>query len=398
MLVMDGDGAGASTYATGLRNSAGFDWHPVSGNLYATDNGRDLLGDDLPNCELNHIVEGGFYGWPHAYDDNVYDDEVGLGFEDKVATAIAPAHGFGGHRAPLGMRFIKGEGDLQNKALVALHGSWNHSQLVGYKVVSLDFAADGSITQQDFITGFAEGDDVIGRPVEIIEGPDGAIYISDDYIGVIYRVTSGDMTTSGGVTAQAPRMADPLAGISSDEVDMYATLGRELYGSSNCVECHEMSATGIEIKELVDLGAGVQAAVWGERAQHKRGCVAKRSGQRAGAEVVGPDGDFAVGEGPKGHPGVRGVKGDIGRPPQLAAREVETDEDQAAQAQHQQRPPPGLEHLPQESGEAALPDLQQDEAKERQDDQPGTDGVSHSKRYAFVPHLIQKDLKGAVSQ
>ncbi len=253
MLVMDADGSNAAPYATGLRNSAGFDWHPETGALYATDNGRDLLGNDLPNCELNHIVEGGFYGWPHAYDDNVYDPTVGEGFEAKIATAIAPAHGFGGHRAPLGMRFMK-QGKFAGKALVALHGSWNHSDLVGYKVVSLDFAEDGSITQQDFLVGFAKGDDVIGRPVDIEQGPDGAIYVSDDYTGVIYRIVSGGMVVAAAEQASAPRKIDPLAGISSDEVDMYATMGRELYASENCVECHETSAKGISIKELVDLG------------------------------------------------------------------------------------------------------------------------------------------------
>ncbi len=254
MLVMDGDGSNARTYATGLRNSAGFDWNPLSGALYATDNGRDLLGDDIPNCELNHIVDGGFYGWPFAYDDNVIDVSMGRGHEDKVATALPPAHGFGGHRAPLGMRFITGEGYLQNNALVALHGSWNHSELVGYKVVSLIFDEDGSVMQQDFLTGFADGDDVIGRPVDIEEGPDGAIYVSDDYTGVIYRIVSGDMAVASSANVEAPRVVDPLAGIGSNEVDMYATIGKELYGSQKCAECHETSAIGIEIKELVKLG------------------------------------------------------------------------------------------------------------------------------------------------
>lgn len=254
MLVMDADGSNARTYATGLRNSAGFDWHPETGALYANDNGRDLLGDDLPNCELNHIVDGGFYGWPFAYDDNVIDESMGRGHEAKVATATPPAHGYGGHRAPLGMRFIKGEGYLKNSALVALHGSWNHSQLVGYKVVSLIFDDDGSIMQQDFLTGFAEGDDVIGRPVDIEEGPDGAIYVSDDYTGSIYRIVTGDMVVASSAETEHPRIVDPLAGISSDEVDMYATLGSELYVEHNCVECHEPSNKGIEIKELVKLG------------------------------------------------------------------------------------------------------------------------------------------------
>lgn len=254
MLVMDADGGNARTYASGLRNSVGFDWNPLSGALYATDNGRDLLGDDIPNCELNHIVDGGFYGWPFAYDDNVIDVSMGRGHEDKVATALPPVHGFGGHRAPLGMRFITGDGYLQNNALVALHGSWNHSELVGYKVVSLIFDEDGSIMQQDFLTGFAEGGDVIGRPVDIEEGPDGAIYVTDDYTGVIYRIVSGDMVVASDMNAGGPIITDPLAGISVDQVDMYAATGRELYSALNCAECHEVSDKDIEIKELVKLG------------------------------------------------------------------------------------------------------------------------------------------------
>lgn len=254
MLVMEADGTGADTFATGLRNSVGFDWHPLTGALYATDNGRDLLGDDLPNCELNQVIEGGFYGWPYAYDDNVVDQSMGRGHEARVATALPPVHGFGGHRAPLGMRFIEGDSYLQNNALVALHGSWNHSALVGYKVVSLLFDDDGSIMQQDFLTGFVEGDDVIGRPVDIEEGPDGAIYITDDYSGVIYRVVSGDMAVSSAMSENARRSADPLAGISSDEVDMYATTGQELYSAVNCVECHEASNQGPALKALTDLG------------------------------------------------------------------------------------------------------------------------------------------------
>ena len=255
MLVMDADGSNFSVFATGLRNSVGFDWHPLTGALYATDNGRDLLGDDTPNCELNHVVEGGFYGWPFAYDDNVIDESMGRGHEAKVATAIAPAHGFGAHRAPLGMRFIKGDGYLQNNALVALHGSWNHSELVGYKVVSLIFDDDGSIMEQDFITGFEQDGDVIGRPVDILEGQDGAIYVTDDYTGVIYRVVSGDMAISATAKNKSKATTDPLAGIGSNEVDMYATIGRELYGSLNCIECHGTSSVGVELKELENLGA-----------------------------------------------------------------------------------------------------------------------------------------------
>jgi glucose/arabinose dehydrogenase len=190
MLRYAPDGSGEELYASGLRNSAGFDWQPGTGDLYATDNGRDLLGDDFPPCELNRVVKGGFYGWPYANGDNVIDPDLGPGNEAKIAGAIPPAHGFRAHNAPLGITFIRGDAapGWQGAALVALHGSWNRSRKDGYKVVSLHWAPDGSITERDFLVGFEEEEDVIGRPVDVAEGPDGAFYVSDDYAGVIYRV------------------------------------------------------------------------------------------------------------------------------------------------------------------------------------------------------------------
>jgi glucose/arabinose dehydrogenase len=104
-----------------------------------------------------------------------------------------PAHGFRAHNAPLGIHFLRG-GTLppgyERTALVALHGSWNRSQPDGYKVVALDWSADGSITERDFLTGFLNPDGVIGRPAGITQGPDGAIFITDDYAGVVYRVVA----------------------------------------------------------------------------------------------------------------------------------------------------------------------------------------------------------------
>ena len=102
------DGSGETIYATGLRNSVDFDWQPGTGDLYATDNGRDMLGDDFPPCELNRIVEGGFYGWPYANGDRVPDPDFGSGKAELIARSIPPVHGFGAHTAPLGMTFYDG--------------------------------------------------------------------------------------------------------------------------------------------------------------------------------------------------------------------------------------------------------------------------------------------------
>jgi glucose/arabinose dehydrogenase len=190
LLRYQADGSGEELYATGLRNSAGFDWHPDTGELFATDNGRDLLGDDFPPCELNRVVRGGFYGWPYANGDNVTDPDLGAGNEERIAGAVPPAHGFRAHNAPLGISFVRGDAapGYRGAALVALHGSWNRTRKDGYKVVSLHWGPGGEIQERDFLTGFEVDEDVIGRPVDVVEGPDGAFYVSDDYGGVVYRV------------------------------------------------------------------------------------------------------------------------------------------------------------------------------------------------------------------
>lgn len=191
MLRFRPDGSGEQTFATGLRNTVGFDWQPGTGDLYGTDNGRDLLGDDFPPCELNLLIRGGFYGFPVVNGDGVRDPDLGEGEDAKIATAISPAHSFGAHTAPLGMRFVRDASvpeAYRNAALVALHGSWNRTEKSGYKVVSLHWQDDGSIEQRDFLVGFELDEDVIGRPADVTEGPDGAFYVSDDYAGVIWRV------------------------------------------------------------------------------------------------------------------------------------------------------------------------------------------------------------------
>jgi glucose/arabinose dehydrogenase len=192
MMRFNADGSGGEIYATGLRNSVGFDWAPWDNGLYATENGRDLLGDDFPPDELNRIEKDQFYGWPFVNGFNVPDPEFGRDDDGKVAMARAPVHGFRAHNAPLGIHFLRNARvppDFQRSALVALHGSWNRAQLDGYKVVSLHWLEDGSISERDFVTGFLGPDGIIGRPSDVTEGPDGALYVADDYGGAIYRIS-----------------------------------------------------------------------------------------------------------------------------------------------------------------------------------------------------------------
>jgi glucose/arabinose dehydrogenase len=187
------DGTGEAVFATGLRNSVGLAWHPVSQELWATDNGRDNLGDDLPPDEINIIKQGGDYGWPYAYDNRIpdprYDDAA------RAAGTLPPKIELQAHSAPLGLRFFTGKAwgeDYENDLYVAFHGSWNRSEPTGYKVVRFDLsgsAFDKVSSQIDFITGWLTPDGALGRPVDIIQGPDNALYISDDKSGSIYKVT-----------------------------------------------------------------------------------------------------------------------------------------------------------------------------------------------------------------
>lgn len=237
------DGSNGEIIATGLRNSVGFDWAPWDGGLYATDNGRDMLGDDFPPCELNLIEAGRFYGWPYFNGDNVPDPDMGPDPLAAQRSPTPPVHGFRAHNAPLGIGFVDSSGwpgDFQRVALVALHGSWNRSVPDGYRVVSLHFGANG-IEERPFLDGFNRDGEILGRPVDVLQGPDGAVYISDDYAAAVYRVTV-DAAANGsttGVPGAAPAAAIDTRWLASADLAAMASAGAELYRQHNCRSCHE---------------------------------------------------------------------------------------------------------------------------------------------------------------
>ncbi len=188
-------------FATGLRNTVFMAIHPVTGEVWGTDNGRDLIGDDIPPDEVNILKEGKNYGWPICYGQNIHDTDFDNRqyFRDPCADNERARLDLPAHSAALGLDFVPEEGwpeDYWHDLVIAYHGSWNRSDPTGYKVVRYDFIEDGVLQDQfstDFVTGFLpEGgteDDAIGRPVDVMIEPGGVMYLSDDRAGAIYRIT-----------------------------------------------------------------------------------------------------------------------------------------------------------------------------------------------------------------
>ena len=178
--------------AKGVRNSVGFDFHPITKKLFFTDNGRDWMGDDTPSCELNRLdVNGQFFGYPYKHASNVRDPEFGdvnSGFD-----FVDPILELGAHVAPTGVAFYDGSmfpAKMQNNLFIALHGSWNRSSKVGYKVLRVSFDANGNVIDStDFISGWLQDESVFGRPSAPFILSDGSMLLSDDKANVIYRIT-----------------------------------------------------------------------------------------------------------------------------------------------------------------------------------------------------------------
>ena len=187
ILRMNADGSGREVVARGVRNSVGFAWHPRTRQLWFTDNGRDMLGDDVPSCELNRVSRPGeHFGFPFCHAGDVVDPQFGtLG---RCADATAPALKLGPHVAPLGLRFYRGTqfpAALRGSLLIAEHGSWNRSEKIGYRVMRVRVDGERASGYEEFIGGWLKPDgSVTGRPVDLLELDDGSLLLSDDVAGV----------------------------------------------------------------------------------------------------------------------------------------------------------------------------------------------------------------------
>lgn len=193
---MNPDGSDREIYAYGVRNTVGFDWHPTSGDLYFTDNGRDMMSDELPPCELNRVSEKGqHFGYPYCHAGNITDPEFGE--KRPCEEFVQPVQRLDPHVAPLGMKFYTGAmfpEAYKNVAFIAEHGSWNRSAEAGhtgYKITTVTLTDGTGTAYEDFITGFLnkETNKAWGRPVDVLMLPDGSMLISDDLTGSIYRIS-----------------------------------------------------------------------------------------------------------------------------------------------------------------------------------------------------------------
>ncbi len=191
IMRMKTDGTGLEVFASGIRNTVGFDWHPLTKELWFTDNGRDMMGDDLPPDELNHAPgKGMHFGYPYCHGKNISDPEFGN--KHKCAGFTPPALELGPHVAALGMRFYTGKmfpTQYQNQIFIAQHGSWNRKTPIGYQVTVAKLENNKAIREEIFASGWLENGEVWGRPVDIEVMPDGSLFVSDDYANCIYRIT-----------------------------------------------------------------------------------------------------------------------------------------------------------------------------------------------------------------
>ena len=194
IIRMNSDGSEREVFAEGVRNSVGLTWHPNTDDLWFTDNGRDMMGDDIPPDELNHASTAGqHFGFPYCHAGEIPDPKFGQG--KNCSDYRAPAQKLGPHVAPLGLSFYSGDmfpAEYQGQLFIAEHGSWNRSKKIGYRVTQVSFENGVPVAYEPFATGWLENESVSGRPVDLLILADGSMLISDDHADKLYRITYSD--------------------------------------------------------------------------------------------------------------------------------------------------------------------------------------------------------------
>jgi glucose/arabinose dehydrogenase len=197
------DGSGMEVVARGVRNPVGFDWHPVTHELWFADNGRDWAGDAGPSDELNHVAagqEGAHYGFPYCHANGIPDPDIKV--PNPCAGVVMPAALLGPHAGSLGVRFYTGSmfpAEYRNVAFVARHGSWNRSEKFGYDVAMAVTQPDGTAKIQPFLTGLLEPakNEFYGRPAYVLQMQDGSLLVSDEMNGATYRISYSEPRRAG---------------------------------------------------------------------------------------------------------------------------------------------------------------------------------------------------------
>ena len=190
---MNSDGSNREIYVKGVRNTVGFTWHPETKQLWFTDNGRDMLGDNIPPCELNKVTEKDqHFGYPYCHGNDIGDPEFGGKY--SCSDFVMPVQNLGPHVAPLGLKFYTGKmfpDEYKGDIFIAEHGSWNRSKKIGYRISRVKIENNKSVGYETFIYGWLDDDEqeAWGRPVDILILEDGSMLISDDKANAIYRVT-----------------------------------------------------------------------------------------------------------------------------------------------------------------------------------------------------------------
>jgi glucose/arabinose dehydrogenase len=191
MTRMNSDGSDFEVFAHGIRNSVGFDWNPLTKELWFTDNGRDELGDDIPSDELNRAPNAGMhFGYPFCHQGDISDPIYGS--MHPCSDFTPPVAKLGAHVASLGMKFYTGNmfpAVYKNQVFIAEHGSWNRTTPIGYRIALVRLSGNTATSVEVFADGWLQNSDAWGRPVDILQLKDGSLLVSDDKANMIYRIT-----------------------------------------------------------------------------------------------------------------------------------------------------------------------------------------------------------------